>query len=210
MVKHLYLVRHGETEFNLEGIIQGGGLDSALTEKGHRQAVKLGEYLRSNSFICDYIFASPLGRTMETARLAVSGLGRDIITDDLLKEIDCGDFEGRKIADIDMEKLYRLRVDPKERYPKGESVEDVRQRAEKFIRGLKDYPGESAIIFSHGNFLRSFAAAAAGLSSDFSMKIYIENGALCYLFRSSEHYRISVWNFTGHYAPFPKKIEASG
>ncbi|HMZ59590.1 MAG TPA: histidine phosphatase family protein, partial [Leptospiraceae bacterium] len=54
MVKHLYLVRHGETEFNLAGVIQGGGLDSPLTEKGHRQAVKLGEYLRSNSFICDY------------------------------------------------------------------------------------------------------------------------------------------------------------
>src|SRR6185503_11740749 len=103
-------------------------------------------------------------------------------------------------------KLRRLRVDPLEKYPGGESVEDVRHRAELFLKKLKDLSGESAIVFSHGNFLRSFASAATGLSSAFSMKIYLENTGFNYLFWSGEYFRISLWNSTAHLNGLPKQI----
>ena len=206
MIKHLYLVRHGETIYNSEGRIQGGGLDSPLTKEGILQAEKLRDYLNSKSFQVDLIFSSPLERSLHTARIVSEVLEGEIVPDPLLKEINCGEMEGKFINSIDTEKLRRLRIDPLEKYPGGESVDDVRHRAENFLVKLYESESESAIIFSHGNFLRAFCSAATGLSSSLAMKIYLDNTGFSYLFRSGEYFRVSLWNSTSHLGIIQKRI----
>ncbi|MCX7999683.1 MAG: histidine phosphatase family protein [Leptospiraceae bacterium] len=209
MVKHLYLVRHGETIYNSEGRVQGGGLDSPLTPNGKEQTQKLYSYLKSFDFQVDAIFSSPLGRAYETAQILNQTWNLPITKEDLLKEIDCGEFEGKLISNIDVEKLRRLRVDPNEKYPGGESVEDVRKRAELFLTKLKTMNLEAALIVSHGNFIRAFASAATGLSTNFAMRIYLENTGFSYFFWSGEYYRICQWNNTSHLSFVPKRIKVT-
>ncbi|MDX1958709.1 MAG: histidine phosphatase family protein [Leptospiraceae bacterium] len=207
MIKNLYLVRHGETEFNEQGIIQGGGLDSPLTAKGVLQAERLASYLKNNNFIPEKILSSPQERAFNTARILASGLNIPIELDNLLKEIDCGSFEGKLISSIDSEKLTRLRISAKEKYPDGESVEDVIERGSKLLQKFSSLQLDSCLIISHGNFLRSFACAATGMSSELAMKLYLDNTGFSYLFESGEYYRISLWNSCTHFNSFPRKLK---
>ena len=207
MIKHIYLIRHGETVFNSEGKIQGGGLDSPLTENGVNQAKLLSEYLKLNSFEVDLIFSSPIERALQTARIVTSHLGKEIHLDPSLKEINCGEYEGRLIESIEKEKLRKLRIDPFEKYPSGECLDDVKRRAETFIKKLKDRKEESVLIFSHGNFLRAFACAATGSSAGLAMRIYLENTGFSYLFKSGDFFRIFLWNSTSHISPLPRKLQ---
>jgi broad specificity phosphatase PhoE len=206
MIKHLYLVRHGETIYNEEGRIQGGGLDSPLTKNGEDQAKKLAKAFKEADFKIDHFFSSPLERAFHTARILNENWNLEIHKDPLLREIDCGEYEGKLISTVDVEKLRRLRVDPSEKYPGGESVDDVRKRAETFLKKLKEFKGESALIVSHGNFIRSFAGAATGLHSSFSMRIYLENTGFSYFFWSGDYYRIAQWNITSHLQFLPRKL----
>ncbi|MCB1177347.1 MAG: histidine phosphatase family protein [Leptospiraceae bacterium] len=209
MYKHIYLVRHGETEFNLEGKIQGGGLDSPLTEKGKEQAKKLADHLKDSGFSVNRIYASPLGRAMETARILNEALNLEINEEPLLKEINCGNFEGKLISSIDSEKLRKLRVDPEEKYPGGENVIDVKHRAEQFLNKIRSDKKDSVLIVSHGNFNRAFACAATGMNSFMAMKIYQDNTGFNYLFKSGEYYRIGMWNSTAHLGFLPKQVSVT-
>lgn len=94
----LYLIRHGETEWNRQRRIQGWG-DSPLTAKGQAQARAVGALIKR---VCANateltVISSPLGRTLWTARLVAEAAGidaTDIATDPRLREISFGDFEG--------------------------------------------------------------------------------------------------------------------
>jgi len=97
----IFLVRHGQTTFNAEGRIQGAR-DSALTELGVQQAMRVGLKLGGLVPPETRIIASPRGRTQHTARLIreVGGLSAEIETDDRLAEISLGDWDGMLKDDI--------------------------------------------------------------------------------------------------------------
>ena len=205
MIQHLYLVRHGQTDFNAEGRIQGQGASSSLSEKGRKQAELLGDRLQNCGFDCDYIFSSPLERALETARIATAYLSKEIIIEDLIQEISCGDFEGRLVSELDQKILARIAKDTTEKYPGGESSLDVRNRGLQFLQKLEKLEGESAIIFSHGNFLRNFSGAATGLAPDIFSRVYKDNAAISYLSLQGDNYRIVSWNDSSHIHFFPQK-----
>lgn len=205
MAKHIYIIRHGETVFNQEHKIQGSGLDSPLSVKGEEQALNLKKRLLKDNFICDLIFSSPLGRAYETATLVTSFLNQEIIKDDTLKEINCGKLEGQSISSIDSEKLYKLRTDPEEKYPDGESVMDVMERARLFLKKLKNSSAEKVLIFSHGNFTRCFITAATGMPPLMAMRIFIDNASLSYLYNMNSYYRLITLNDTSHQINVPFK-----
>ncbi len=205
MVKHIYLVRHGETVFNKQLKIQGSGLDSPLTSQGEEQAKKLSERLKLSNFNCDLIFSSPIGRALQTADMVTSYLDKEIIQDALLKEINCGEVEGALISSIEPQKLEKLRVSPSEKYPGGESVEDVIIRAKEFLGKLESYSDKSILIFSHGNFIRCFIAAATQMPSILSMRIFIDNTSLSYLYNFYPYFRLITLNDTSHLCNIPYK-----
>lgn len=97
MTTKIYIARHGETEWNQQGRMQGWK-DSALTPKGTENAQRLGAYLRDTAFDC--VICSPLGRAVQTAKHITAD--RDLLTvyNSAFKEMGFGQWEGMYHASI--------------------------------------------------------------------------------------------------------------
>lgn len=154
----IYLTRHSKTIWNQEKRLQGRK-DSPLTQEGIENALALKKYIENIHF--DYIYASPIHRAYKTASLLFDEL--DIIQDERLVEMDFGIFEGQKISDIyktDFELYDNLWNHPEifTRIPKGESYDEVEQRAQSFLHDLINKNG-NVIIVTHGMFFIVLLAA---------------------------------------------------
>jgi len=144
----LYLVRHGETDWNAARRIQGR-TDIPLNDTGREQARQAGELLARRRW--DAVYASPLSRARETAAIIGERVGiTEVGTRDALMERDYGAAEG-----LDFDELAA-------RYPEGvhaegqESREDVGRRVGTALVELADsHPGESLIVVSHGGAIRA-------------------------------------------------------
>jgi len=102
MSASILLVRHGETEWNLQRRVQGR-FDSPLTERGVVQAHAIGELVRRlPDAAVARIVASPLGRARRTAEIIAGHLGARLIIDDRLREISVGSWDGLTYRDIEM------------------------------------------------------------------------------------------------------------
>ncbi len=169
----IYVVRHGETEANAAGILQGW-LDVPLNENGIALARATGEGLRSVRF--DGCFSSPLRRAVRTAEeiLTASGSGCPVRTDPRLREIRLGDWEGKKFrgeeCGIDRAEMERFFSDPL-RYaapPGGETARDVCRRTQDFLSELiaRD-DGKTYLVTTHGAALRAMLNGLYGDPDDF-------------------------------------------
>ncbi|WP_226674851.1 histidine phosphatase family protein [Mesobacillus jeotgali] len=154
---HLYVVRHGETEWNKEKRSQGR-LDSALTVKGIDDARSLGERLKDTEF-CQ-IISSPSGRTLETARLIKRERPIPLTTDDRLMEIDLGHWQGK--TDSEVKDLYPEAYDAFWNEPEafagegGETFLQVQERLLEFLADLEKKVKEgNVLIVTHGVVLKT-------------------------------------------------------
>src|SRR5207302_4956475 len=149
-----YLARHGETEWSVSG--QHTGLtDLPLTERGERNARRLGERLKGMSF--PHVLTSPLQRAQRTCELAGFGTAAEVDPD--LVEWNYGAYEGRKTADIRKERpdwqLFR------DGCPGGESLAEIAARADRVIARVRAVGGD-VLLFSSGHFLRVLGARWCG------------------------------------------------
>lgn len=162
------LIRHGETAWNKENRLQGH-LDSPLTANGRQQAKtngrRLDDVLKSKEF---RIVSSPLGRCLETARIIADELcvsQKDISTDNRLKELCYGDWEGLKKSEITSSAFYKRRT--KDRWnipaPNGESYGDVAKRLSSWLASLRD---ELLVVVSHGCTGRVLRGIHDGLTTE--------------------------------------------
>lgn len=130
----LYLVRHGQTEWNLQGRLQGGR-DSPLTLKGKHQAVAVGKVLVPA--MPSLILRSPLGRARKTAEIVGRMLDLPIEEDRRLAEMRFGEAEGLSLVEVDEHwpgfRQHRERDKWHTRWPDGESYEDVSGRIDAFV-----------------------------------------------------------------------------
>lgn len=144
----LYLVRHGETDWNVARRIQGV-TDIPLNARGREQARECGRLLARRTF--DAIYCSPLSRAVETARLIAGIVGLDeptALTE--LVERDYGAAEGLSWSEIERRFPEGVRV------PGRESREAVALRVvPALIRLAERHPGEALIVISHGGSIRS-------------------------------------------------------
>lgn len=161
----LYLVRHGETEWNVKKITQGQS-ESTLTENGIRQAEETAEKLKDIKF--DAIFSSDLSRAHRTAEIIK--LDREIViqTSKLLRERAYGKFE-KQHSDVFRETL-KEKLAGKEILPDEESwdfklhedVETDEVMVTRLIIHLREiamaYPNKTVLVVSHGGPLRMFLA----------------------------------------------------
>jgi broad specificity phosphatase PhoE len=133
---------HGTTVEN-EQKISSGWNDAVLSEKGIQQSVLLKDQLNGKRF--DVVFCSDLKRARESAMFTFEG-EVPIISDARLRECNYGDYNGKPsfLVEPMQEKMIT------ERFPGGESYEDVKARMADFLRFLKqDYDGRSVAIISH-------------------------------------------------------------
>jgi len=188
----IYLARHGETAWSLSGQ-HTGRTDLPLTEGGERNARALGVRLRGLVFA--KVFTSPLQRAAHTCDLA--GFGNAAERDPDLMEWDYGEYEGRRTAEIHVERpdwqLFR------DGCPGGESPAEIGARADRVVRQVRAVAGD-VILFSSGHFLRVLAARWLGLESAGGRYLLLGTAALCIL--GYEHNlsepAIRLWNDTHH------------
>lgn len=134
----LYLTRHGQTEWNVEGRMQGH-LDSPLTKLGVSQATRRGEALSHVNF--DIIYASPSPRTIHTAELIRGDREVMIQVDERLREIRMGSWEGKLISEIqetfpEEHQTYWNAPHVYKSVAGGETFSDVTDRISPFIDEL--------------------------------------------------------------------------
>ena len=150
----IYLVRHGETDWNRQRRIQGSS-DIPLNSTGRAQAKTTGKLLSSRTW--DGIFASPLSRAMETARIIASEIGLEAPgTLPAVVERNYGDAEGRTASEVDA--LYPGDTE----VPGRESREAVIERAlPALVQLAENNHGKSIIVVAHGGVIASILAAVA-------------------------------------------------
>lgn len=158
----IYIARHGETEWNEMGLLQGQ-TDTLITPNGLKQAQMLKDKLRLVKI--DAIFSSDLKRAVSTAEIVA--LEKDIIvkTNHLLREKSFGKYEGEKLEVFQKElKKYTdifEKLSEKEKmkfkFPTMESDEDVVTRFIAFIRKVvTKHKGKTVLVVTHGTIIGSF------------------------------------------------------
>ena len=139
---NIYLVRHGETDWNRNGILMGQA-DIPLNIKGKEQATKIANNLKDVEF--DICYSSPLSRAKETAEIICQG--KKIVEDNLLKERGSGIYSGKNKNQIDWDE-----------YSKDNSVESCEalfERAKEFSKKLEYIDAENVLIVSHSGLLKN-------------------------------------------------------
>lgn len=161
----LYVIRHGETDWNIVRRLQGRS-NTHLNEKGKELAKITGEALKEIPFTRCY--SSPLSRAMETAQLVLGERDIPIIPEERIAEISFGIYEGKictkdvyEIPDPDF--MYFFSAPEKYHHPKdAESIEDLCVRTTEFLRELVENPeleDETILIATHGAALRGMLSS---------------------------------------------------
>lgn len=166
----VYFVRHGQTEFNQIGRIQGGKIDSPLTQVGIAGAKKAGERLADIKF--NQVYASPLKRAKDTAGYIMSESNDKnypaIIEETNFRELEFGQWEGQFISDIKEEAQYlNLKTQPAKYDPshhQGESYQELVARScQTLSKIISEQPIEAnLLIVSHGITLTTLIKALEG------------------------------------------------
>jgi broad specificity phosphatase PhoE len=184
----LWLIRHGETEWSLNGK-HTSRTDLPLTERGRQRAVQLGEYLAGTAFSA--VLRSPMSRARETCEIA--GFGSVAVVDEGLCEWDYGVFEGRTTKDIQAE-IPGWSV-WKDEIVGGESVEQVGTRADGVIaRALAAGGGGRVALFAHAHILRILAARWLRLEARGGSLFALGTGSVSVLGSERETHVVCRWN----------------
>jgi broad specificity phosphatase PhoE len=146
----LLLVRHGETDWNASGRLQGH-TDRPLNDYGRRQAAELAERLEADDVAA--IYASDLVRAMETAEILGARLGLPVQLDPDLRERNWGSWEGLTPGERDAVTF------------EGEAPEEHRERMLEAVRRIAErHPGERVVVVTHGGSMRRIQAAVMGVA----------------------------------------------
>lgn len=155
------LLRHGETEGNVRGIVQGQS-DTPLTEKGISSTIIKAKKI--SHFPFDAVFCSDLKRTVETLKLIqgeVEGLPVPVFTRGL-REIDFGGLTGREKKEI-MPTILEHKESPEVPYPNGESGGQFIARVRRFFEMLMDrHVGGQVLLVTHFGVMETAARQFAG------------------------------------------------
>jgi len=150
-VTTLLLVRHGETDWNADGRLQGH-TDRPLSDFGRRQARQLAEELADESL--ETIYASDLARARETAEIVGERLGLPVVLEPDLREKDWGTWEGLTAVERDRVEFV------------GESTEEHQERILRALRRIAERhrDGGSVLVVTHGGSVRRAQTAAMGMA----------------------------------------------
>ena len=176
-VQEVFLVRHGETEWSLNGRHTGVS-DIPLTENGRDMARRWQPFAATRTF--DLVLTSPLQRARETCQLA--GLGERAETDPDLMEWDYGAYEGLTPTEIRARQPEWMIF--RDGCPGGESPEQIGARVDRLIARIRPRAANVA-LFAHGHVLRVLGARWLGLPPSAGSHFLLETASLSVL--SSYH-----------------------
>lgn len=202
----IYFVRHGKTEWNLEGRFQGYSGDSALLPESYQDLEKLGKYLAEIPF--DAIYSSDLQRAQVTAQEIAKANHhcQTVQTSPQLREWNFGTLEGSKMA------IFRA-IYPKQAWAlkhnlarfkhdvfDAESVHQVTQRMVDFIQSLQEEKLETVLVVSHGAILTASIHRLLGYTpAQLRHRSGLDNASISILETTDfEHFTELAWNDTSY------------
>ena len=168
----LYVVRHGETDWNKEKRLQGNH-DIPLNEAGRSQAEIAREALKAYDF--DVVFASPLVRAAETAEIINKDRGKPVFYDYRLRERNFGSCEGKKRGEYDYTELW----DYEKNFDYGgEGIQTFFKRVWAFLDALKALrPAENVLVVCHGGTMRAIECYFNGVKDAEAMAAFFSKNA---------------------------------
>ena len=204
----LILVRHGETYWNKEGLVQGGDSDIELNDTGLEQARKLAAFLESEPITA--ILSSPLQRAIATAEAIANHHQLPVEIDQGLKELKVGELEGISISNLSTtfsQFLMQWWQDKgSTKLPNGESIVELQQRAWKVIEDLlerhKTNPEHNkdttVVIVSHYFVTLAIILKALNLPLDFFTKFKLDLAGVSILEFRDYGARLLLFNDTSY------------
>lgn len=169
----LYLIRHGETAWNAQKLLQGS-VDIPLNENGLAQAEKSRKALEGIHF--DRVFSSPLARAHKTAEIVCTGRDLEIVCDDRLRERNYGEFEGVYKPDTDYVNAWSITQN--KHYEKAENIKDFLYRTGSFFAEMEAlYPNESILAAAHAGVLKAAELYFHGPMDDAELASYVPKNA---------------------------------
>ena len=177
-----FFVRHGQTDWNVQGKIQGH-TDISLNDRGRQQAAALKRLLRDIHFSA--CFSSDLQRAAETASIVVEGRFLEIVKEDTLRERHYGDFQGKLSEEYEASTV--------EQRASIESNESLRKRIETFLADKAQHPIEhqgNILIVTHGGFMFGVLALVLNLPFDLENDVVIDNTAYVQMYFSGSKWVI--------------------
>ncbi len=179
-MKQIFIIRHGQTEWNLARRMQGR-LDSPLTHTGMEQAHSHGELLKGLGRV-EAMFVSPSGRARETAYIINSYVRAPVSFEDALLERDVGLWSGLTVDELEdaFPQAWRSRMeDPfNHRPPEGESLADMDARCAGFLDSVLASPAESIALVTHQVMSRVILGRLLGLNPQETVQVIHPNEAL--------------------------------
>jgi probable phosphoglycerate mutase len=204
----LYLVRHGATQLTAEDRF-AGAVGVELSDEGRWQAARLGERIRHEAIVA--VYASPLSRTLETARIAAGPMDLPIETRDGLREIGHGRWEGLTRHEVETrfpEEYSAWEEDPFTFAPEGgESGAAVLARALPVLREVVTrHAGGRVLVVSHKATIRILLSSLLGFDPR-GYRDRLDQAPACLNvldFRDAVRARLMLFNDTSHYANEPR------
>lgn len=180
MTTRLYLVRHGQSEWNLHSKMQGVQ-DIDLTYTGVKQAELLARRLKNEKIDC--IYSSNLKRAYITAQIIGKELGLDVQKSSEFREMSFGIWEGLTSKEINelYKDLYSLwKANPvKANIEKGETLEEVQKRMVKnTLKIVEENKGKNILIVSHGTSIKALILGLLEVDLSFYPKFRLDNTSL--------------------------------
>ena len=195
-----HLVRHGETQWNLEGRIQGH-TDVPLCEFGRKKVRALARELATIPFSA--VYASDLIRTVETARILIEGTDASVQKDPNLREFAYGAWEGLTLDEVQTQdaesfsqRLNRRDVDFAA--PGGENAIQLLQRVRRFFDETSEMHGQedNLLVVAHGGSIRALAICLLGLSDEHFWRFHVDCASLSVIRTYSGGRVLERWNHT--------------
>jgi len=193
--QRIYLIRHGETEFNRLGIFRGR-YEVDLNDNGRSQAGETGRALKDEDI--DFILTGPLSRTVGTARIVAGEIGIDYRVDEAFNNIALGKWQGVEKEKVkrDFPEMWKIWISDAEKLklPGGESVEEVRQRATKRLLEVVAEEEASFAVVTHRSVIKGLAASLLGVAAPYFWKFYIDNAAYSVFENDGTRFVLLSWN----------------
>ena len=198
----LVVVRHGQTESNRSGTLQGQ-LDTALDQLGIQQAQAVARRLKKRRF--DMVFSSDLNRALHTAKIILQYHPQlQINTTPALREWNLGDLQGRLLKDLaekEPEIIQAFRTEtPDLKIPGGESLAAFQNRVSTFISTLaQEHCGKRLLLVTHGGAIQRMLRYAAGPINAPNVRPFCSNASIAvFRCKNQENWQLVTWNDTAH------------
>jgi broad specificity phosphatase PhoE len=193
----LVLVRHGQTEANAGGLLQGR-IDLPLNDRGRAQAVALASAVAPLVAAGARVVSSPLARCRETAE----AFGAPVEIDEAWIELDYGQYDGVALADVPADEWAAWRRDLGYTPPGGESIEALGRRVRGACLALADAARSAdVIVVSHVSPIKAAVAWAIGVGDETSWRMHLDQASITRIDIGPRGPSLRTFNAVAHLGP---------